>query len=132
VLEHDTDSLTDRERSRYAYFRGMTDYRLGFREDARYWLGIAQAAEKQFPGGLNEDEQARLQKTLGDLNKDVFGVAPDFEDSASKATERSTLPDGDAEPEDGMAPGGSGGDVSPVEAERSPGESTSDDSGSAP
>ncbi|HET7539498.1 MAG TPA: hypothetical protein VFK05_06490, partial [Polyangiaceae bacterium] len=38
VLEEDTDSLRPSDRARYAYLRGMTDYRLGFRADSRHWL----------------------------------------------------------------------------------------------
>ena len=41
VLESDTDSLSFNEQARYAYLRGMTDYRLGFRPDSRHWLAIA-------------------------------------------------------------------------------------------
>ncbi|HEY3664868.1 MAG TPA: hypothetical protein VGL19_02665, partial [Polyangiaceae bacterium] len=40
-LEDDSDSLTFNDQARYAYLRGMTDYRLSFRADSRHWLAIA-------------------------------------------------------------------------------------------
>ena len=72
LLETDTDSLTQNDQSRYAYLRGMTDYRLGFRPYARHWLGIARSLEKEHPGGLNQEWRDRLDKSLADLNNDVW------------------------------------------------------------
>ena len=43
VLEEDRDSLSLQDQARYAYLRGMTDYRLGFRPDARHWLAVAKS-----------------------------------------------------------------------------------------
>lgn len=74
VLEPDMDSLSDQERARYCYLRGMTDYRLGYRSHARHWLAVAQAIEKKYPGGLEEDWHHRADEAIEDLNKDVFGV----------------------------------------------------------
>jgi len=73
VLESDTDSLTSNDQTRYAYLRGMTDYRLAYRADARHWLGLAQAMEEQSPGGLSDVWKGRIAEALADLNKDVFG-----------------------------------------------------------
>jgi hypothetical protein len=88
VLEPDIDSFSASEHAQYAYARGMTDYRLaaaanagtavsdpkaGFRANARHWLAVARAIEKETPGGLNEDEKKRLDEALGDLNQDVYG-----------------------------------------------------------
>lgn len=70
-LEPDQDSLTPQERVRYAYLRGMTDYRLGYRSDARYWLSLAQAGEQLRPASLEQDQKQRLEDTLGELNQDV-------------------------------------------------------------
>ncbi|MFZ5895271.1 MAG: hypothetical protein ACOY0T_29715 [Myxococcota bacterium] len=72
-LEHDTDSLSFNDQARYAYLRGMTDYRLGFRADARHWLAIAKATEQEHPGGLAPEWQERLAKSLDELNKEVYG-----------------------------------------------------------
>lgn len=72
-LESDQDSLSPTEVVRYCYLRGMTDFRLGFREDARYWLGLAKAGEKKATGALLSEELSRLDLTLDELNAEVFG-----------------------------------------------------------
>jgi hypothetical protein len=79
-LERDEASLPAPERSRYAYLRGMTDYRLGFREDARHWLALAKAAEAFHPGGLDPAFRQRLNDALIDLNREVSGRAPESAD----------------------------------------------------
>lgn len=71
-LEADADSLTPEERARYAYFRGMTNYRLGQRAEARYWLSLAQAGEQLHPSSLGEERRQRLEATLSELQKDVM------------------------------------------------------------
>src|SRR5438309_1559502 len=43
VLESDIDSLSPVDRTRYAYLRGMTDYRMSLRADARHWLALARS-----------------------------------------------------------------------------------------
>jgi hypothetical protein len=88
VLEEDTDSLSLNDQARYAYLRGMTDYRLGFRPDARHWLAIAKATEQEHPGGLSPDWKQRMEEALTDLNRDVFGGAEVGSGSASTGTER--------------------------------------------
>ncbi len=85
-LESDRDSLDFMDQARYAYLRGMTDYRLGFRPDARHWLAIAKAIEEEHPGGLRAQWKDRLASSLKDLNKDVYGGADDLSKSASTAT----------------------------------------------
>jgi hypothetical protein len=105
VLEHDTDSFTAAERAQYAYLRGMTDYRLSsiaaqgssvsdpkraFRDNARHWLSVASAIEKQSAGGLSDDEKSRLAEAMKDLNKDWYSGAdadadePKKDDAAKK------------------------------------------------
>ena len=74
-LEPDIDSLSPNDQARYAYLRGMTDYRLGFRPDARHWLAMAKAFEQAHPGGLSEDWKRRTEDALTDLNTEVFGGA---------------------------------------------------------
>jgi hypothetical protein len=96
MLEPDTDSLSENDQSRYAYLRGMTDYRLGFRPYARHWLGVARAIDKEHPGGLNQEWKDRLDKSLADLDGDVFGGSERF------AKDAPTL--GAAPPADGTAP----------------------------
>lgn len=93
VLERDTDSLSLNDQARYAYLRGMTDYRLGFRPDARHWLAIAKATEQEHPGGLSQSMKERLEEALNDLNRDVYGGADSFSKaSSSTANERQLAP----------------------------------------
>jgi hypothetical protein len=93
VLERDTDSLSLNDQARYAYLRGMTDYRLGFRPDARHWLAIARATEQEHPGGLSQSWKERLDQALNDLNHDVYGGAESFsKTSGSTANERALTP----------------------------------------
>jgi hypothetical protein len=77
------------DQARYAYLRGMTDYRLGFRPDARHWLAIAKATEQEHPGGLSPDWKQRMEEALTDLNRDVFGGAEVASESASTSVEHS-------------------------------------------
>ena len=78
-LENDTDSFDGKELARYFYYRGMTDYRLAtpeyeVRSHARYWLGLAHAADEKTPGSLSEEQKKRLADAMGDLNDDVYGT----------------------------------------------------------
>jgi len=95
VLEDDMDSLSLNDQARYAYLRGMTDYRLRFRSDARHWLGIAAAIEKEHAGGLSVEWKERLKVTLEDLNHDVYGGAETFKSGGSTVTETTTPAPGD-------------------------------------
>jgi hypothetical protein len=103
VLEPDLDSFDAAQQAKYSYLRGMTDYRLSsltpagsnvsdpkraFRANARHWLGIASAIEKETPGGLNDDEKNRMNETLADLNRDVFGGADVAADDKPKDKEK--------------------------------------------
>jgi hypothetical protein len=85
LLEPDIDSLEPKELTRYAYYRGMTDYRLEFRADARHWLAVARELEKQNPGGLEGDDQKRLEEALDDLNGDYYVGKERKEKSRSSA-----------------------------------------------
>ncbi|HYO96466.1 MAG TPA: hypothetical protein VER33_18265 [Polyangiaceae bacterium] len=71
-LEPDFDSLSFKDQARYTYLRGITDYRLGFRADARHWLAVARAIEQEHPGGLHAEWKQRLESSLEDLNKEVY------------------------------------------------------------
>jgi hypothetical protein len=71
-LEHDTDHLNTEENARYAYLRGMTDYRVGYRSEARHWLLVAHAIEGESPGSLPMDWKTRLREALGELNEQVY------------------------------------------------------------
>jgi len=75
-LEADQDSLEAPERVRYCYLRGMTDYRLGYESDARYWLGLAKASGRHAKDSLAPEEKQRLDDTLAQLDAAVYGIAP--------------------------------------------------------
>ncbi|MEZ4444075.1 MAG: hypothetical protein R3B72_33695 [Polyangiaceae bacterium] len=75
VLEPDLDSLSEAERARYSYFRGMSHFLLEQRRDARHWLGNAAARELAAKGALHPDEQSKMTETLDNLNQDRWGGA---------------------------------------------------------
>jgi hypothetical protein len=76
VLERDLDSLTPGDRARYAYFRGMTDYRMSLRDDARHWLAMARAYDQAVPGGIEEVWRERMKEALKDLEGDLRRDGP--------------------------------------------------------
>ena len=90
ALEDDADSLSLNDQARYAYLRGMTDYRLGFRADSRHWLALAKASELAHEGGLSGEWKERMEQSLTDLNQDVYGGAQRFDNSNSSAVEIGT------------------------------------------
>jgi len=77
ALEADTSHLTPTQRAQYAYLRGMTDYRIGYRADARHWLVVAKALEEQTPGVLSTEWKGRLDEALAELNPLVYAGGMD-------------------------------------------------------
>ena len=73
ILERDIDSLPPGDRARYAYFRGMTDYRMSLRDDARHWLAMARAYDQAVPGGIEDAWRERMKEALKDLEGDPRG-----------------------------------------------------------
>ena len=71
-LEPDMKRLTMPEQASYAYLRGMSDYRIGYKPDARHWLSVAKAYEDNSPGVLPADWKARTNAALDDLNGVVY------------------------------------------------------------
>ena len=71
-LERDTNRLSTVGRAHYAYLRGMTDYRIGYRSDARHWLALAASIEKETPGSLPPDWDKRMSESLKELNEEVY------------------------------------------------------------
>src|SRR5262249_45671015 len=65
ALEGDWTTLSIRDRARYCYLRGMTDYRLGFKADARHWLAVAAQIDKDNPGALAPSEKNLVSEKLG-------------------------------------------------------------------
>lgn len=76
MLERDWDSLDYAEQSRYAYLRGMTDYRMGYRADARHWLALSAAIVEKHPGSLDAPATAQLNQALTQLNEAVYRGGP--------------------------------------------------------
>jgi hypothetical protein len=72
VLEPDVDHLTGQERGAYAYLRGMSDFRIGYRADARHWLIVAKALDAATPGTLTGDWRDRMNEALTELNDQVY------------------------------------------------------------
>jgi hypothetical protein len=73
ALEPDlANQFSLQEQAQYAYLRGMTDYRIGYKVDARHWLAVAHAIDASSSGMLPGDWSARLKETLGELNEQVY------------------------------------------------------------
>ncbi len=72
ILEPDTARLSDGERAHYAYLRGMTDFRIGYKAEARHWISLAAADEEQTPGSLPPDWAKRMTDSLKELNESVY------------------------------------------------------------
>jgi hypothetical protein len=77
LLGEDEEALGEADRVRFAYLRGMTDYRLAsltsaanrtqsasFRSCARDWLRLAVSGMKTYPQALSANEQARAMQAL--------------------------------------------------------------------
>jgi hypothetical protein len=72
TLEPDQGRLSVPDRAHYAYLRGMTDYRIGYKAEARHWLSVASALEQQTPDSLPEDWTKRMKESLKELNEEVY------------------------------------------------------------
>jgi hypothetical protein len=103
MLEHDQTRLDPAERAHYAYLRGMTDYRIGYKAEARHWLTLASALEAQTPDSLPAEWTKRLGDALKELNEEVYtagieslsntAVAKAKDDSASDSAGSAGDPD---------------------------------------
>jgi hypothetical protein len=71
-LERNLPMLAQPEQAQYCYLRGMTDYRMGYRADARHWLALARSYDENSPGVLPADWKARLGEALDELNDVVY------------------------------------------------------------
>jgi hypothetical protein len=72
VLENDTSQLSDAERAHYAYLRGMTDFRIGYKAEARHWLSLAAALEQETPDSLPAEWTKRMNESLKEMNEEVY------------------------------------------------------------
>jgi len=80
-LERNEGELSPTDFARYAYLRGMTDYRLGYHQDARHWLAMAKVGEREHPGGLDGAWLPRLDGALAALDRQMFGTSAGSADS---------------------------------------------------
>ena len=71
-LDAHREQLDEGSQLRYFYLRGMIDYRLGYRTDARYWLGLASSRQTRVDLELELDEKERLSLALANLNQSVY------------------------------------------------------------
>ena len=88
-LERDLGRLSVGDRAHYAYLRGMTDYRVGFKAEARHWLALASAMEQQAPGSLSEDWVKRMNDSLKELNESVYSAGIGSLTNSGQASEGS-------------------------------------------
>jgi len=110
ALETDWTSFGFKERARYCYLRGMTDYRIGFKADARHWLAVAAQIERENPGALAPSEKQVVDDKLSELNQVVWAgdVLPMEEAPGTKPVKKVTTTkakDEDAEKKSDDAPG---------------------------
>jgi hypothetical protein len=91
-LEPDERHLSESDRGQYAYLRGMVDYRIGYRADARHWLAIAKEIQKAVPNSIPDEWATRLDEKLNALNDEVYkdgiqalGDVPGGRDNAEHA-----------------------------------------------
>lgn len=71
-IEHDFAHLSPSEQADYAFVRGMSDYNIGYKLEARHWLAVARACDERTPGSLSADQKAKTASTLDELNKPIF------------------------------------------------------------
>ncbi len=95
-LEPDALHLSIADQAQYAYLRGMTDYRIGYKVDARHWLALAKSLDDQTTGLLPSDWKTRLGDALKELNEAVYGGGTE---SLSNAKQKPGDESGSAKPE---------------------------------
>jgi len=98
MLEPDVSRLPPADRAHYAYLRGMTDYRIGYKAEARHWLAVAAAIEQQTPNSLPEEWVKRMNESLKELNEAVFTAG--IESLTNSAEEKAKGSDDEASSDD--------------------------------
>jgi hypothetical protein len=100
TLEPDVRRLTDSDRAKYYYLRGLTDFRIGYRLEARHWLSLASAIVKQTPDALPADWSKRLKESQKDLDESVYtsGIASLSNNPAAARKATTKDEDDDSEP----------------------------------
>jgi hypothetical protein len=100
TLEPDVRRLSDGDRAKYYYLRGLTDFRIGYRLEARHWLSLASAIVKQTPDSLPADWSKRLKESQKDLDESVYtsGIASLSNNPATARKAATKDEDDDSEP----------------------------------
>ncbi len=115
VIEPDVDSLSHADRTRYAYLRGINNYRMSgqaegqaltdvdkaYRAHARHWLALARSLERMKPGGLRPAWEKNIEEALRDLNQDTYGVGVFPEEPVEPGAKPPTAPPSGAEATNG-------------------------------
>lgn len=101
LLENDTSRLSPSERAHYAYLRGMTDSRLGYKAEARHWLSLAASMEQAEPGSLPPDWAKHLTDSLKELNEEVYTTG--IESLTNTPAVKTTAGDDGAQPDSAPA-----------------------------
>ena len=86
MLEPDTRHLDAPDQARYAYLRGMTDFRIGYKADARHWLAVAKAMDEKSPGILASDWRQRVDQSLAELDTLVWATGMEAVSNARART----------------------------------------------
>jgi hypothetical protein len=95
-LEDDAPGMDQEMRARYFYLRGMTEYRLGHRQDALHYLAVAREVAGDEGTGLRPEWRQMMDRTLTEL------------EPRGRQNHRASEPEAEAPP--------------PVEAEDTPGD----------
>lgn len=66
-LEPNAPTLDGEQRARFFYVRGMTEYRLGHRSEALYYLAVAREIAGDDGAGLRPEQQELMGRTLAEL-----------------------------------------------------------------
>jgi hypothetical protein len=107
ALEPDLGRLSLTDRAHYAYLRGMTDFRLGYKAESRHWLSLAASMEQDKPGSLPPDWAKKMADSLKELNEEVYtagiealtntATAKKTGDDDSSSSSGDTSPAGDSD-----------------------------------
>lgn len=91
-LEDDAPSMDPEMRARYYYLRGMTEYRLGHRSDALYYLAVAREVAGDQGVGLRPEWRQIMDRALAELTPRGMSYHPPAESEAvsSESTDASS------------------------------------------
>jgi hypothetical protein len=106
TLEPDIRRLSDSDRAKYCYLRGLTDYRIGYRLEARHWLSLTAAIVKETPDALPADWSKRLKEATKDLDEAVYtaGIASLSNNPSAARKAAAKEDDDEADPPPAPAP----------------------------